>query len=117
MTHTAAQPFHDAQPLLELRLEVTQRLVDPGRFGLDDQLGVVAIELQILALVGQCSAARQQPARERHVHDSEYHEGNSDGRDREDAETLVAAGFHQIVREQEGRGAEQRQRRAEGSSQ
>ncbi len=92
-----------------------RRLVDPARFGLDDELGAVAIELQIVGFGGRARATGHQPPAERHVDDAEHHQRGADRRDVEEVEARASLGFEQVVRKQECGCAEERQRRAKRS--
>ena len=95
-----------------------ERLADPRRFGLDDQLGVVAVELQVVRSSVSRSAARQQPARRATCRRSPSTTSATPIGVMENTPSPgVAAASQQVVGEQEGGRAEQRERRAERSGQ
>src|SRR5262245_17282347 len=48
MAHAMPEPLDDAEPPLEALLKLRERLADPRRLGLDDELGVIAIEAQVI---------------------------------------------------------------------
>ena len=113
LRHAVPEPLDDLDAAVVILVEIRHRLPDPARLRLDDELGVVTVEAQVFRLVRARLALRQDPAAERHIDDGEQHERDADRRDAEDPERLLPARLEQVVHQEEGRGAEDRERRAE----
>ena len=111
----ASQPFDDLEATVVVAVEIRDRLVDPARLRLDDDLGVVPVETQVVRLVRPRLALGKDPAAERHIDDGENDQCRADRRDTEDAERFLLARSKQVVHQEEGRCAEDGERRAERS--
>ena len=108
-----SQPFDDLEAAVVVAVEIRHRLADPARLRLDDDLGVVPVETQVVRLVRPRLALGKDPAAERHVDDGEDDQCRADRRDAEDAKRFLLARQQQVIHQQEGRRAEDRERRAE----
>ena len=113
LRYAVPEPLDDLDAAVVILVEIRHRLPDPARLRLDDELGVVTVEAHVFRLVRARLALRQDPAAERHVDDGEQHERDADRRDAKDPERLLPARLEQVVHQEECRGAEDRERRAE----
>ena len=107
--HALAQPVHHLQALGEGGLELLAGAADPGRVPFHQQLGVVAVQAQVVVGLGLAHAPWQQPAAQQHVGRAQGHQHQADRGDGEDAQAGAVGALEQVASQQEGRGAEQGQ--------
>ena len=98
-----SQPFDDFEAAVVVTVEIRDRLADPARLRLDDDLGVVPVEAQVVRLVRPRLALGKDPATERHIDDGEDDQRRANRRDAEDAKRFLLARQQQVIHQQERR--------------